>query len=180
MMIQGREVLKQYPNLRDEDLFAWCKAGRLVPFRKGGEFAGRDPKSPLGFRRAFPPGEAERKYDQLCNNYLSLIDCLKSARRSDTELIKTDQDALANRLMKSGRPIELPPLDQFQYNLFRRRQRGAAELFRLFSKIEELEQELSPEKVWENPGLVLSGVFDLLMDSFFCSEDIDKILSSGL
>jgi hypothetical protein len=122
--------------------------------------------------------EANRKYNSLCGKYGDLIGLLKSARLSEKEQIQADQDGLALRLKKSGRAIELPGIEQFRYYHFRRRQNGAAEIFRLFSEIEELEQELAPGEVWRNACLVFSDVLAMLMDSSFRSEDIDKVLSS--
>jgi hypothetical protein len=68
-------------------------------------------------------------------------------------------------------------MEQFQYNLFRRRQRETAEISRLFSEIKELEDELKPGKLWGDPRLIFSDIIELLMASFFRSEDIEKILS---
>jgi hypothetical protein len=176
MWIQGKVLREKYPQLTGNELFEWCKAGRLKPFRRCSAFCGRDPKSPRGWRRVFPTEEADRKYDSLCGKYLSLIGWLKSRRVPHEKVIEADQDGLTLSLKKSGRPIELPEIEQFKYNLFRRRQTETAEILRLLSEIEELEKELKPGKVWGNPCLVFADVLTLLMDSFFRSED--KFLSS--
>ena len=177
MIIQGRDLPGRYPQLTENDLFDWCRAGRIQPFRKGGDFFGRDPKSPKGWRRVLPTEEAHRKYISLCAEYSSFMGWLKSRRVPDHEVIKTDQNRLTLSLKKSGRPFELPGIEQFQYNLFRRRQRETAEISRLFSEIKELEDELKPGKLWGDPRLIFSDVIELLMAGFFRSEDIEKILS---
>jgi hypothetical protein len=178
MIIQGRDLSRRYPRSTGNDLFEWCKTGRLQPFRKGGDSFGRDPKSPKGWRRVFPTEEALRKYNSLCGKYSSFMDWLKSRRVPDEEVIKTDRNRLALSLRKSGHPIELPGIEQFKYNLFRRRQRETAEISRLFSEIKDLESELKPGNIWGDPRLILSDTIELLMDSFFRSEDIEKILST--
>lgn len=178
MWIQGKVLPQKYPQLSENELFEWCKAGWLKPFRRDSDFCGRDPKSPRGWRRVFPTEEANRKYNSLCGKYFSLIDWLKSRRVPHEKVIETDQDGLTLSLKKSGRPIELPEIEQFKYNLFRRRQTETAEILRLLSETEELEKELKPGKVWGNPCLVLGDVLTLLMGSFFRSEDIDKFQSS--
>ncbi len=181
-MIQGGHVPGLYPKSTEYDLFKWCTTGRLQPFRKAGfgdYVSGRDPKSPKGWRRVFPTEEANRKYNLLCGKYGALIGLLKSARLSEKEHIQADQDRLALSLKKSGRAIDLPGIEQFKYYHFRRRQDAAAEIFRLFSEIEELEQELVTGGVWTNPRLVFSNVLALLMDSSFRSDDLDKIMPSA-
>jgi hypothetical protein len=177
MIIQGRDLPKLFPRSTEKDLFEWCRTGRLQPFRKGGDSFGRDPKSPKGWRRVFPTEEANCKYNSLCGKYASFMDWLKSRRVPDEEVIKIDQNRLTGSLKKSGHPIELPGIEHFQYNLFRRRQRETAEISRLFSEIQELEKELKPSKLWGDPSSIYSDIIELLMDSFFRSEDIE-ILSS--
>jgi hypothetical protein len=182
MWIQGRDLSKRYRELSENELFEWCKAGRLQPFRKAGleQLGGWDHKSPRGWRRVFPPGEANQKYSQLCGAYYVLLGWIKSARRSENEHIQAYQDSFARSLKESGRVIELPGIEQLKYVHFRFRQDGAAKIFRLFSEIEEITRDLDPGKVWGNPRLVFSDVLNLLMDSFFRSEDIDRLLSSSM
>jgi len=175
MIIQGRDLPKLYPRSTEKNLFEWCRTGQLQPFRKGDDSFGRDPKSPKGWRRVFPTEEADRNYNSLCRKYSSFMDWLKSRRVPDEEVIKTDQNRLTLSLKKSGHPIELPSIEHFQYNLFRRRQRETAEISRLFSEIQELEKELNPNKLWGDPRLIFSEIIELLMDSFFRSEDIDHL-----
>jgi len=177
MIIQGRDIPKRYPPLTGTDLFEWCRTGRLQPFRKSGDYSGMDPKSPKGWRRVFPTEEAHRKYNSLCSKYSSFMGWLKSRRVPDEEVIKSDRNRLILSLKKSGHPMDLPGIEHFKYNLFRRRQRETAEISRLFSEIKELENELKPRKLWGDPHLIFSDMIELLMDSFFRSEDIEKILS---
>jgi hypothetical protein len=182
-MIQGGHIPELYPEVTGRDLFEWCASGRLQPFRRirsGDNASGRDPKSPKGWRRAFPTEESDRRYDLLCGKYGALIGLLRSARTPEKEQIQADRDRLALSLKKSGRAVELPGIEQLKYYHFRRRQDGAAAIFRLFLEIEELERELAPGSVWKNPCLVFLDVLTLLMDSSFRSADIDEILSSAI
>jgi GAF domain-containing protein len=87
--------------------------------------------------------------------------------------IEADRERLALSLEKSGRDIDLPAIEQLKYRHFRRRQDGAAEIFRLFSQIEELEKELATCKRTATPGLLSA----LLMESFFREEKIKEIMS---
>ncbi|MGC8491784.1 MAG: hypothetical protein ACP5SH_08605 [Syntrophobacteraceae bacterium] len=179
MIFSCREIQGLYPQLTAQDAVEWCRSGRLRPFTKRQGPCGLDPKSPKGWRRVFPTREAEEKYEALCERYSSLMGWLKARRVPDEEAMKADENRLAKSLQESGRPVFLPGIDQFQYNLFRRRQRETAEISRLLAEIEEFEGELNPGKVWGDPRLTPEKVFELLADCFFRSEDIEKILKQS-
>jgi hypothetical protein len=178
-MIEGRDIPRCFPGASENHLLEWCCAGRIRPFQKCADPSGMDPKSPGGWRRYFPTPEARHKYNLLCDRYASLRSWLKSRRIPDEEVIKADRDRLALRLAKSGKPVELPEIEQFQYNLFRRRQRETAEISRLFSEIGQLENELSSPATWKDPRLTLSDLTALLLHSFFRPEDMEKVLSGA-
>lgn len=178
MMIPGKNIASGFPGASEADLLQGFRAGRLRAFRKNAPPSGLDPKSPRGWRRVYPTGEADEKYNVLCLRYASLMEWLKSRRVPDEEVMEAERDRIARRFEKLGKPVEFPEIEQFQYNLFRRRQHETAQISRLLSEIGELENELSSPALWKEPPGIVSDLAAFLRESFFRIKDLEKILGA--
>ncbi|MGC9195151.1 MAG: hypothetical protein ACP5IL_06820 [Syntrophobacteraceae bacterium] len=178
MMLSGKNISSCFPGTSENDLLPWCRAGRLRAFQKSVAPLGLDPKSPKGWRRVYPTSEAGEKYNLLCLGYASLMKWLKSRRVSDEEVMEAERDRIAQGFQKVGKPVEFPEIEQFQYNLFRRRQHETAQISRLLSEIAELENELRSPALWNDPQLIVSDLSAFLQQSFFRIKDLEKILKA--
>jgi hypothetical protein len=180
--IKGRELLEPPYNATRQDIFKAVQEGNLVPWtspdydwiKRHGSL--EDPEQIV---RTFPNDELQEKYKRLLVQQEVLEKAQRWSRKSDEECIEAHKHDIGLNWVEK---CPLPDLETYvNETLPVQRQKELQVIQEYPSQIEELMEELAPDKVWKDLELGIAQqdiLMDKLLDASYPLDQVEAIMGA--